>query len=97
MKRFIIIFSFYKTIEQHRVYSKSRRTNPIPLDTAGLPDKLGKNQVGGRCPLLYDLETDPGESYNVINTRPEVAAKLRAAMEAWETQAPKNPRGFLPG
>jgi arylsulfatase A len=77
--------------------SINRYTWPIHLDTAGLPDKLGKNQLGDRCPLLYDLETDPGESYNVINTRPEVAAKLRAAIEAWEMQAKKNPRGFLPG
>lgn len=32
---------------------------------------------------LYDLQTDPGESKNVIAEHPEVVAKLRAEYEQW--------------
>ena len=32
---------------------------------------------------LYDLESDPGETKNVIDQHPEVAEKLRAAYEQW--------------
>ena len=34
---------------------------------------------------LYDLQTDPGETKNVIAEHPEVAAKLRAAYDLWWT------------
>ncbi len=68
---------------------------PIALDTAPIADALGKKQMGNRWPLLYDLESDPGESYNVINTRPDVAERLRAMLLAWDNEAKANPRGFL--
>jgi hypothetical protein len=32
---------------------------------------------------LYDIETDPGETTNVITQHPKVAAKIRAAYNAW--------------
>lgn len=32
---------------------------------------------------LYDLKADPGETKNVIDQHPEVAAKLRAAYDQW--------------
>jgi arylsulfatase len=32
---------------------------------------------------LYDLEADPGETTNVIEAHPEVAAKMRKAYDAW--------------
>jgi arylsulfatase len=32
---------------------------------------------------LYDLQTDPGETKNVLSEHPEAAAKLRAAYEQW--------------
>ncbi len=35
-------------------------------------------------PTLYDLETDPGEDYNVIMTYPDVAERLEAMMQQWE-------------
>ncbi len=98
-----IFFYHYDLLEGVRAgkwkYYRSinRYTWPIPLDTAALPDKLGKNQLGIRSPLLYDLESDPAESYNLINTRPEIAIKLRSMMDEWEAKAGKNPRGFLSG
>ncbi len=32
---------------------------------------------------LYDLETDPGETKNVIDQHPDELAKLRAAYDQW--------------
>jgi uncharacterized sulfatase len=75
----------------------NRYTWPVPLDTAGFPNSLGKDQLGDRWPLLYNLETDPGESYNVIHTHPEVAERLEELMKQWEEQATTNPGGWKPG
>lgn len=74
--------------------SINRYVWPIALDTAPVPDRLGKKQMGTRWPLLYDLETDPGECYNVINTHPEKAAELKASLNAWKKETEKDPRGF---
>lgn len=68
---------------------------PVPLDAAAIPNKLGKDQMGNRWPLLYDLDLDPSESYNVINTYPDVAKKLEAVMQRWEAETEKNPRGWI--
>lgn len=70
---------------------------PVPIDTAPVPATLGKSQLGNRWPILYDLENDPGESYNVINTYPEVAARLKAMLDGWDKKAKKDPRGFGKG
>jgi uncharacterized sulfatase len=72
----------------------NRYTWPIPLDSTSVPDALGRNQLGTRWPLLYNLETDAGEAYNVIDHHPDVAARLDEMMAAWEVQAAENPRGF---
>ena len=68
---------------------------PVPLDAEYLPSRMGKKQLGNRAPLLYDLSLDPGESYNVIATYPDVAEKLEGMLVQWEKTAKKNPRGFL--
>ncbi len=36
---------------------------------------------------LYDIENDPGETTNVMDQHPEVAAELRKAYEAWWAKA----------
>jgi arylsulfatase A-like enzyme len=72
-----------------------RYTWPIPLDAAAIPNKLGKDQLGSRWPLLYDLSIDPGESYNVIDTYPDVAQKMEEALQRWESEVSKNPGGWL--
>lgn len=52
---------------------------------------------------LYDLSTDPGEQSDLAQARPELAAKLRAELDAWQaaTQAPVpstlNPEYIGPG
>ena len=45
-------------------------------------------------PWLFDLELDPGESYDVSGKHPEVTARLRASVEAWEEGMAENPRGW---
>lgn len=76
-----------------------RKTNryawPIPLDAEFLPDRLATKQLGrDRAPLLYDLARDPGEKYNVIASRPDVARRLERLMADWERANRANPRGF---
>ena len=72
-----------------------RYTWPIPLDAAPVPNGLGRNQLGDRWPLLYDLDSDPGESYNMRSTHPQIAERMEALMREWETSVEVNPRGFL--
>lgn len=71
-----------------------RYTWPIALDAASIPNTLGGDQMGNRWPLLYDIQRDPGESYNVINTHPDVAEQLNKTMGAFRKQIEQNPRGF---
>jgi uncharacterized sulfatase len=79
-----------------KYYSKiDRYVWPIPLDSTDLANKLGKDQLGYRWPLLYNLEKDPGEAYNVIDTYPDIAKKLAQKLETWEKETMKNPRGFI--
>ncbi|HET56827.1 MAG TPA: twin-arginine translocation signal domain-containing protein [Deltaproteobacteria bacterium] len=72
----------------------NRYTWPIALDAAAVPNKLGADQLGNRWPLLYDVNRDPGESYNVINTYPDVAEKLKKKMDLFRNGIRSNPRGF---
>jgi arylsulfatase A-like enzyme len=67
---------------------------PVPLDAASIPNKLGGSQLGNRWPLLYNLELDPGENYNVIATHPEVAERLATLLERWEADNAQNPGGW---
>jgi uncharacterized sulfatase len=96
-----LFFYHYDQLEGIRVgqWKYFRRLNryvwPIPLDAAPIPDKLGRSQLGNRWPLLYNLAIDPGESYNVIDTHPEVAEKLGRILQQWEAEAEKNPGGWL--
>jgi len=68
---------------------------PIALDTAPVPDSLGKEQMGNRWPLLYNVRQDPGEAYNVINTHPEVAERMKKKLNAFRKEMKDNPRGFV--
>jgi uncharacterized sulfatase len=71
-----------------------RYTWPIAIDTAPIPNALGKKQMGERWPLLYDMELDPAESYNTIDTYPHKAEELREQYEKWKRRTEENPRGF---
>lgn len=97
----ILYFYHYDRLEGIRFgkWKYFRKLNryvwPVPLDAEALPDAMGKKQLGNRGPLLYDLSVDPGENYNVINTYPDVAEKMRGMIIEWEERVKKNPRGFL--
>jgi hypothetical protein len=45
-------------------------------------------------PLLFDVVADRDESYNVVSRHPDEAARLHAAIEAWEREFFANPRGW---
>ena len=46
-------------------------------------------------PFLFDLDTDPNESYGLIESQPERAAELSAMLEAYEEGMEANLRGWL--
>ena len=73
----------------------SRYTWPVPLDGRNLVDRFSRDQLGNRWPLLYNLELDPAESYNVIDRHPDVVEKLEAIMAEEEKAMKKNPGGWL--
>ncbi len=75
----------------------NRYTWPIPLTTAYIPMEVfkAKDPLGDIFPLLYDMNLDPNESYNVIQKYPDVADELSQLMEKWEASVEKNPRGFF--
>jgi arylsulfatase A-like enzyme len=82
-------------------------TWPVPLDKVNtVPGRLAHAHVHtdattGRTvqlvthdPLLFDLTRDPNESYDVAERTPDVASRLHAAIDTWETAFFANPRGW---
>jgi arylsulfatase A-like enzyme len=68
---------------------------PVPVDKPTTPmGKVGKGRLGS-WPMLYDLDIDPTESYNLIDNHPEVGRRLLGRMEAWEGDLDRNPRGWV--
>lgn len=47
-------------------------------------------------PWLFDLETDPDESYDISTSSPEVAQRLATELSAFVKDWEQNPRGWLP-
>jgi uncharacterized sulfatase len=45
-------------------------------------------------PLLYDLQIDPGEAYNVVDRHPEVSQRALRRIQDWENDFFANPRGW---
>jgi len=96
-----LFFYHFNTLEGVRVgkWKYLRRCNryvwPLPLDAVEIPNSLAQYQLGNRWPLLYDLETDPGECYNLIDRHPEVVKKLEALMAEEDRARKKNPGGWL--
>ena len=46
-------------------------------------------------PFLFDLNTDPNESYSLIESKPERAAELAAMLKAFDAEMAANLRGWL--
>ncbi len=49
----------------------------------------------GQGPFLFDLETDPNESYDLTENQPDRAAEMAAMLDAFEAKIEKNLRGWL--
>jgi arylsulfatase A len=47
-------------------------------------------------PFLFDLETDPNESYSILESEPQLATELAAMLDAAEAEMAANLRGWLP-
>jgi len=46
-------------------------------------------------PFLFNLETDPSESYSLIGSEPEIARRLAGMLERQDAEIQLNPRGWL--
>jgi len=46
-------------------------------------------------PFLFDLDTDPNESYSLVESQPGRAAELAALLEAFDAEMRSNLRGWL--
>jgi len=64
---------------------------PMPVNA-----KTGRmsEHTTGPLPLLFDLQTDPGEAYNVADRHQDVAARLAAAIEDWDAGLRANRKGW---
>lgn len=66
-------------------------TWPMPANK-----KLGhlSNHTTGPLPLLFNLEIDPYESYNLADRHPDIARRLDDAMTQWERKIESDPLGI---
>jgi uncharacterized sulfatase len=48
----------------------------------------------GPLPLLFNIEIDPGESYDLSGKFPDIATSLARAMQQWEAELASNPKGW---
>ena len=65
-----------------------------PLPTNKKWGGVGKARIG-EWPLLYDLSTDPGESYNLAQNMPEGAERMEGLMRKWEGEMAENAAGIV--
>lgn len=61
---------------------------PMPLD------KVWKSAGSAQAPWLYDLDTDPQESYNLKDDHPEVIEQMQHLFQQWEETMKENPGGW---
>ncbi|MFM9000624.1 MAG: sulfatase, partial [Opitutia bacterium] len=71
------------------------RKNWLPAIPAAQPDLAVRDgrwkllcEHDGSKPILFDLETDPGETRDVASAQPEVATRLTRAVLAWHASMP---------
>ncbi len=64
---------------------------PLPVNkrTGGISE-----HTTGPLPLLFDLETDPGEAYDVTAKHPDVVRQLAGRMDRWEEELRRNRMGW---
>jgi uncharacterized sulfatase len=61
---------------------------PLPLD------KKWESASCFEAPWLYDLESDPQESYNMKDDHPEVIEKMEEIFQQWVSETKANPDGW---
>ena len=89
------------------IHDTSHYVWPIPLDKNDLLTGKAANSrdyypegsdVGiptlGTWPLLYNMQLDKSESYNVSKTYPSVSKVLQKQLLDWENEFRLNPRGW---
>ena len=92
-----LFFYHHESLEGVRVgkYKYYREINmykyPMPVNKKWTKIAAGKL---GKYPLLYDLEKDPSESYNLADNMPELARKMEGVMTHWEEALKKNRAGI---
>ncbi|GAB4336589.1 MAG: hypothetical protein Kow0099_09580 [Candidatus Abyssubacteria bacterium] len=74
------------------VRSVSHYTWPMPVNKAW--GKMSEH-TEGPLPLLFNLESDPGESYNLLNKYPAKGEELEKTMSEWEKEMEANPLGLI--
>ena len=77
-------YKYYRMINHYK----------YPLPTNKKWGGVGKARIG-EWPLLYDLSTDPGESYNLAQNMPEVAERMEGLMRKWEAEMAGNAPGIV--
>lgn len=70
----------------------SHYTWPMPVNK-----RLGKTSehTSVAMPLLFNLESDPDESYNLINKYPAEGKELEDVIGRWEKELEANPLGLI--
>lgn len=53
--------------------------------------QTGESYFDDPMPLLFDLDTDPSEKYNLAASHPEIVTKLLGLIEAFNAEAAANP------
>lgn len=53
--------------------------------------QTGESYFDDPMPLLFDLDTDPSEKYNLATSHPEIVTKLLGLIEAFNAEAAANP------
>jgi arylsulfatase A len=93
-----LFFYHHETLEGVRVgkYKYYREINmykyPMPVNRKWTKVASGKL---GKYPLLYDLDADPTESYNLADNMPDRVRKMEAVMSRWEAALEKNRSGAV--
>jgi arylsulfatase len=66
---------------------------PLPLNN----NDRGKlsNYTTGPMPMMFDIEKDKGEAYNLFEKYPDVGNQLLRQMEAWDQHMENNRGGLL--
>jgi arylsulfatase A len=93
-----LFFYHHNELEGVRVgrykYYRSINTYKYPMPVNKTFSKIASGKLG-KTRLLFDLERDPSESYNLIDNQPETADQLEKIMVTWEKHLMNNRAGIL--